>query len=55
MQALKLQRKYPEFKQEEIMSLVNKFKCVDEPSLGYHFMGTTLTLQRLPFPQANRC
>ena len=28
MQAIKLSKKYPEFKQEEIFDLINKFQCV---------------------------
>ena len=28
MQAIKLQRKYPEFSQEEMMQLINQFKWV---------------------------
>jgi hypothetical protein len=35
MQALKLSKKYPEFKQDEIFDLVNKFRYVRVPlSLG---------------------
>jgi hypothetical protein len=28
MQAIKLQRKYPEVSQEEMFDLINRFKCV---------------------------
>jgi hypothetical protein len=31
MQALKLSKKYPEFKQDEIFDLVNKFRYVRVP------------------------
>lgn len=28
MQAIKLSKKYPEFKQDEVFDLINKFQCV---------------------------
>lgn len=31
MQAIRLSKKYPEFKQDEIFDLINKFKCVCPP------------------------
>jgi hypothetical protein len=39
MQALKLSKKYPEFKQDEIFDLVNKFRYVRVPlSLGAFYL-----------------
>ena len=39
MQALKLSKKYPEFKQDEIFDLVNKFRYVRVPlSLGVFYL-----------------
>ena len=56
MQAIKLSKKYPEFKQEEIFDLINKFQCVlfiisipPPVSLLDHGIETPLT------SQANRC
>jgi hypothetical protein len=47
MQALKLSKKYPEFKQDEIFDLVNKFKYVQ-----VRFLSPIYSPSRCPLPRS---
>jgi len=57
MQAIKLSKKYPEFKQEEIFDLINKFQYVfSDCSAPYAFYSATWRRLQLGLTlQTNRC